>query len=66
MQPTEIFAKTVKAGFPARNETQPAISEENAQKDHDARDVVIADIKLLFEWAKSELNREKLVKELNS
>ena len=65
MQPTEIFARTVKTGIPASKDTKTVQlnPKNNTDTIHAPRDVVNVEIKLLLHWASKQMDQLSLNKE---
>lgn len=68
MQPTEIFARTVKTGIPVSMDTKTVQlnPKSTTQPIHAPRDVVKVEIKLLLHWASKQLDQLSLGKENNN
>ena len=56
MQPTEIFAQTVRTGIPASKDPKIQNTQQTSTTEHASRDMVRVEIKLLLQWASNQLD----------
>lgn len=66
MQPTEIFAQTVKTGIPASKDPKIQQAPQTNTTEHAPRDMVKVEIKLLLHWASNQLDQLTISQENNN